>query len=93
MAASKLSPKQVADWRKGMKLSVEQFAAFTGAAAGRTVRRWEDGTRDIPEYLDILYELSQSAPIRGWMVKRADRVWNDRLDAAQDAEATSSIEG
>ena len=42
-----MTPQEIRAVRERMALSSNAFAALLGVE-GRTVRRWEDGTRDIP---------------------------------------------
>ena len=48
--------------RHRLGLSVDQFARVVGVQAGRTVRRWEDGSRDIPGPVSILPWLLLNLP-------------------------------
>ncbi len=43
-----MTPSELKKRRHALGLSAEGFARLTGAASGRTVRRWEAGDNDIP---------------------------------------------
>ena len=51
-----MTPKEIRAARKKLGLSQAGLAAWIGLGAhgDRTVRRWEDGTQDIPGYLTLL---------------------------------------
>lgn len=54
-----MTPADLRAARKALGLSVEGLAALIGVE-GRTVRRWEDGTRDISRTAIILLDLMRS---------------------------------
>ncbi|MGH2619531.1 MAG: helix-turn-helix domain-containing protein [Anaerolineales bacterium] len=56
-----MTPAELKHYRKSLGLSVEAFARAVGVMAGRTVRRWEDGTRDIPGPVIVLLELAKKS--------------------------------
>lgn len=57
-----MTPHELRHARHRLGLSVDQFARVVGVAAGRSVRRWEDGTRDIPGPVIILTWLLLNVP-------------------------------
>lgn len=60
-----MTPAALKATRQALGLSVESFADLVGVQAGRTVRRWEDGTRDIPgPVLVILKAIKESPAVR-----------------------------
>ena len=56
-----MTPQQLKAFRRAFDLSVEQFASVV-AVEGRTVRRWEDSTREIPGTIDVLCDLLVRSP-------------------------------
>lgn len=52
-----MTPDELRRFRKDLGLSQSQFAKMVGASSDRTVRRWEDGERDIPAYIEIIADL------------------------------------
>lgn len=56
-----MTPADLRARRKALGLSVEGLAACLGVE-GRTVRRWEDGTRDISRTAIILLDLMMTEP-------------------------------
>jgi DNA-binding transcriptional regulator YiaG len=57
-----MTPEELTAARHKLGLSVGQFATIVGVQAGRTVRRWEDGSRDIPGPVVILVWLMLNIP-------------------------------
>lgn len=63
-----MSPDELKAARRALGLSMEGFARVFGVAAGRTVRRWEDGRREdgapatIPQPIAILVDLALHVP-------------------------------
>lgn len=55
---SLMSPDQFRDARYRLGLSQADFADLFGIASDRTVRRWEEGEKDIPGPVVILVELA-----------------------------------
>lgn len=49
-----MKPEELKTTRKELGLTQAQFANLVGVADGRTVRRWEDGSREIPGTVIIL---------------------------------------
>ncbi len=49
-----ITPKQLIDARREFGMSTTQFADWIKVADARTVRRWEDETRDIPGPVGVL---------------------------------------
>jgi DNA-binding transcriptional regulator YiaG len=63
-----MTPAELASARHRLDLSQEQLASLGEpfgarvAASGRTVRRWESGTRTIPGPVAILIQLALASP-------------------------------
>ena len=49
-----MTPTELKSARKALGLSAEGFARLMRVASGRTVRRWEDGSQDIPGPVTVL---------------------------------------
>lgn len=49
-----ITPKQLYDARREFGLSTQEFAEWIKVSDARTVRRWEDETRDIPGPVGVL---------------------------------------
>lgn len=57
--------------RRALGLSAEGFASFVGVASGRTVRRWEDGSQDIPGPVIRLVLLARDLPgVKAYLAAR-----------------------
>ena len=52
-----MTPADLKSVRKSLGLSQAEFARVVGAASDRTVRRWEDGEREIPLHVYIMLDL------------------------------------
>lgn len=60
-----MEPCEVADIRKQLGLSVDDFAILVGVASDRTVRRWENGDKEVPGSVVVLLDLLMNcAPAR-----------------------------
>lgn len=59
-----MTPLELRAARIKLGLSVDGFARVVGVQAGRTVRRWEDGSRDIPGPVIILTWLMHMPAVR-----------------------------
>jgi DNA-binding transcriptional regulator YiaG len=57
-----MTPAELKTARKTLGISAEGFARLVGVASGRTVRRWEDGTQDIPGPVVVLTGLMLRIP-------------------------------
>lgn len=57
-----MSPEQFRRVRRKMGLSQNDVTDLFGLGSSRTVRRWEDGERDIPGPVILLMELCQNIP-------------------------------
>lgn len=75
-----MTPAELKSTRQSLGLSAERFAAFVGVETGRTVRRWEDGTRDIPGPVIKLL----------WLAVWSPKVKKHMLDAAFNDMASGS---
>lgn len=59
--------------RNSLGLSVEGFARMI-CVEGRTVRRWEDGTRRIPAPVSLLLHLIGAVPgAKYWLLTRSEK--------------------
>jgi DNA-binding transcriptional regulator YiaG len=52
----------IRDARQRFRLSADGFAKLVGVESGRTVRRWEAGTRDVPGPVRVLMRLLLACP-------------------------------
>jgi DNA-binding transcriptional regulator YiaG len=69
-----MTPKQLKSARHMLGLSVEGFAHLLGVGSGRTVRRWEDGAKDIPGPVKVLVlAMLSSEAVRGYFGLRLNR--------------------
>lgn len=60
-----MTPADLKSLRHSLGLSADGFARLVRVASGRTVRRWEDGSQDIPGPVVALSEaLRESAAVR-----------------------------
>ena len=58
-----MSPQEFRTIRRALGLSAEGCARVLGVSAGRTIRRWEAGSREIPgPVLRLMHLLN-----RGWV--------------------------
>lgn len=57
-----MTPAELKSARHALGLSAEGFARLVGVASGRTVRRWEDGSQDIPGPVVVLTEALRDSP-------------------------------
>jgi DNA-binding transcriptional regulator YiaG len=57
-----MSPEEFKRARDSLGLNQEQMVDLFGLGSERTVRRWEDGTRDIPGPVLLLMELCLELP-------------------------------
>lgn len=61
-----MTPAELKAARHALGLSAEGFARFVRVASGRTVRRWEDGSQDIPGPVQVIVSaLMESRAVRG----------------------------
>ncbi len=51
-----MNPEEFRDGLKALGYSLQGFAAFTGTNP-RTVRRWAEGTQDIPPWVGMMLRL------------------------------------
>lgn len=61
-----MTPAELKTARKTLGLSANKFARVVGLTsgnAGRTVRRWEDGTQDVPGPVVVLTGLLLQFPV------------------------------
>lgn len=56
-----MTPSELKAIRHSFGMSVDEFAALV-RVEGRTVRRWEDGTREIPGTIDVLVYILENCP-------------------------------
>lgn len=62
-----MTPSELKSARHALGLSAEGLADFCRVGSGRTVRRWEDGTQDVPGPVTVLLEaVLQSAEVRSY---------------------------
>lgn len=59
---TELTPSELKSRRKALGLSAEGLARFLRLKAGRTVRRWEDGSQDIPAAAEMLLDVIVQFP-------------------------------
>lgn len=57
-----MTPKQLKSVRQKFGLSQAELALLIGVASDRTVRRWEEGERDIPGPVIVLMQLLLRSP-------------------------------
>jgi len=57
-----VTPRALKSTRKSLGLSQAEFARMVGVASDRTVRKWEDGERDIPGPVIVIMGLIASCP-------------------------------
>ena len=57
-----MTPAALKSTRKSLGLSQAEFARIFGVASDRTVRKWEDGERDVPGYVPIMLDLIEHIP-------------------------------
>lgn len=57
-----MTPAELKQARHALGLSAEGMARMVRVASGRTVRRWEDGSQDIPGPVQVLIEAAMSSP-------------------------------
>jgi DNA-binding transcriptional regulator YiaG len=63
-----LTPTDLKHARRQLGLSLNEFARAVGVATGRTVRKWEDGDRDIPGPVITILELAEEFPaVESWL--------------------------
>ncbi|CAB4145746.1 hypothetical protein UFOVP1204_69 [uncultured Caudovirales phage] len=58
-----MTPSELKSARKSLGLSAEGFARVVEVASGRTVRRWEDGSQDIPGPVVVIVGLLLKFPV------------------------------
>lgn len=51
---STMTGEQLRDARHALGMSTSEFADFVSVSDARSVRRWEDNTRDIPGPVEVL---------------------------------------
>lgn len=49
-----MTPEELKAARRALGLSAEGFALWVGVSGNRTVRKWENGERDIPGPVQVL---------------------------------------
>lgn len=54
-----MTPADLRSARQSLGLSQAEFARAVGVASDRTVRKWEDGERDIPGPVAVLVILAE----------------------------------
>jgi DNA-binding transcriptional regulator YiaG len=59
---SSMTPADLKSARHALGLSAEDFARWVRIAGGRTVRRWEAGSQDIPGPVQVLVEVVMAVP-------------------------------
>lgn len=60
-----MEPDEVTNIRKQLGLSLDEFAILVGVASDRTVRRWENGGKEVPGSVVVLLDLLMNcAPAR-----------------------------
>lgn len=57
-----MTPADLKSARKALGLSQAEFARAVGVASDRTVRKWEDGERDIPGPVAVICDLCERFP-------------------------------
>ena len=57
-----MSPEEFKESRHRLGLSVGEFARAFGVSGERTVRRWEDGSKDIPQPVVLLVQMALLFP-------------------------------
>ena len=65
-----MTPDQLRTFRKSLGLSQAEFARAVGVSSDRTVRKWEDGERDIPGPVEALSDLAATIPAVGRELRR-----------------------
>lgn len=67
-----MTPAELKIMRKSLGLSQAEFARAVGVASDRTVRKWEDGEREIPgPVLTILGMIDGNNAARAWLIDGA----------------------
>lgn len=70
-----MTPAELKSKRHALGLTGGAFAHMVGVAGDRTVRKWEQGERDIPGPVIVLMELAEAVPeARDWLLKKVERV-------------------
>jgi transcriptional regulator with XRE-family HTH domain len=59
-----MTPADLKSARKSLGLSQAGLARIVGAASDRTIRRWEDGSRDIPPHVPLILGLLDIPAVR-----------------------------
>lgn len=57
-----MTPADLKSARRALGLTQSGLAQFVRVASGRTVRRWEDGSRDIPGPIIVLLTAAIESP-------------------------------
>lgn len=57
-----MTPSELKKARHKLGLSANAFARLVGVSDGRTVRRWEDGTQDVPGPVMVLLGTIMAVP-------------------------------
>ena len=57
-----MSPDEFKQVRRRLRLTQIDFAELVGVRSDRTVRRWEEGTKEIPGPVELLVELMLEVP-------------------------------
>lgn len=57
-----MTPADLKTARQSLGLSQAEFARAVSVASDRTVRKWEDGERDIPGPVAVLMALAEQIP-------------------------------
>ena len=57
-----MTPREMRDAQEALRLSRDEFTVMLGVATPRTVRRWEEGEKDIPGPVVVLLDLLLNCP-------------------------------
>ena len=57
-----MSPDEFTQERRRLRFTQIDFAELVGVRSDRTVRRWEEGTKEIPGPVELLVELMLEVP-------------------------------
>ena len=67
-----MTPESFRDFRKSLQLSQSQMARAIGVGGDRTVRKWEEGERDIPGPVETISAAADKFPaFAKWLALRA----------------------
>ena len=65
-----MTPDALREFRKSLRLSQSEFARILGVSSDRTVRRWEEGERDIPGPVAVIVDIAKNFPaVAKWLAR------------------------